>query len=138
MHPHKRVPFNAWIKKLYNRGFLSAETFKNRTTIYDAMPACCKRLTVEQHQLVMGTIWEVYRSSPSNEKVWTKQNILRLYKFVNLDDVLKLRGCFLTENIDPSVTILVEEYPGKSNTGTKYINSTGTTNTIDHFCSWKH
>ena len=133
MHPHTRVPFNEWIKKLDERGFLSAEKFfEKRTTLYDAMPACWKRLTIELRQSVMVTIREIYRSAPADEKVWTKQNVLRLAKFVKLDDVFKLRGCFLTANIDPSVIVRVEE---ESTSTTE--EQTRNTAPIDDFCSWK-
>ena len=73
-----------------------------------------------------------YRSAPADEKVWTKQNVLRLAKFVKLDDVFKLRGCFLTANIDPSVIVRVEE---ESTSTTE--EQTRNTAPIDDFCSWK-
>jgi hypothetical protein len=129
MHPQTRVPFNDWIKKLDDRGFLSADKFfEKRTSLYDAMPACWKRLTVEQRNKVMGTIREVYKSTHVNKRVWTKQNVFNLVKFVKLDDVFKLRGCFLTANIDPSVIIRVEEELSE-----EQIDSTP----VDNFCSWK-
>ena len=41
MHPHTRSNFDGWIRKLDNRGFISAKKiFENRTTLYASMPAC--------------------------------------------------------------------------------------------------
>ena len=79
MHPQTRVPFVEWSKKLDDRGFLSAEKyFEKRTTMYDATLACWKQLNVEQPQSVMVTIWEIYRSTPANEKVWTRRNARKI------------------------------------------------------------
>ena len=57
MHPHTRSTFDVWIRKLDDRGFLSAKKFlKKRTNLYDAMPACWKKLDVDQRQAVMGIV----------------------------------------------------------------------------------
>ena len=49
IHPHTRSTFDIWLRKLDDRGFLIAEKFfENRTTHYDAMPECWKKLDVEQ------------------------------------------------------------------------------------------
>ena len=57
MHPHTRSKFDLGIRKLDDRGFLSAKKFfEDRNTIYDAMPACWKKLDVDQRQSVMGIV----------------------------------------------------------------------------------
>ena len=81
IHPHTRSTFDVWIRKLEDRGFLSAKKFfENRTTIYDAMP-----------------------------DLWRKKNILSLSRFVRIEDVFKLCACYLTAKLDPYVIVSMEE-----------------------------
>jgi hypothetical protein len=53
-NPKTRVPFNEWIKRLDKKGvLLSGEHFfKTRTSLYDAMPACWTKLSVEARHSV--------------------------------------------------------------------------------------
>ena len=54
MHPHTRVPFDEWIRKLDKHLFLTAEKFfEIRTTIYDAMRECRKQLNYEKRYHVL-------------------------------------------------------------------------------------
>ena len=65
MHPRIRSTFDMWIRKLDDRRFLSAEKFfEKRTTLYDAIPACWKKLDVDQCQAVMVIIRDDYNSTP--------------------------------------------------------------------------
>ena len=110
MHPKYRVPFDEWIKILDTRGFLSAERyFTKRTSLYDAMPACWKRLSVEHRHGVLSTIRNIYATTSENEKVWTKVNVVRLAKYVKMDDVFKLRACYFAAKRDASVIIRESE-----------------------------
>ena len=102
MHPHTRSTSDVRIRKLDDCGFISAgKFFENRTTFYDAMPECWKKLYVDQRQTVIGIIRDAYNSTPSNQNVWRKQNILSLAKFVILEYVFKLRACYITAKLDP-------------------------------------
>ena len=93
MHPHTRSNFDVWIGKLEGRGFISTKKFfEKRNNIYDAMPACWKKLDVDQIQAVMGIIRDDYNYTPSNKNVWRKQNILILARFVRLEDAFKLHA----------------------------------------------
>ena len=116
IHPHTRSNFDAWIRKLDYRGFLSAKKFfEKRTTLYDAMPVCWKKLDVDQRQAVMEIIRDVYNYTPSNQNILRKQNILSLARFVRLEDIFKLHACYLTSKVDPSVIVrLVEEESSNS------------------------
>ena len=82
------------------KNFLVLDFFE-KNALCDAMSVCWKILTVEERNKVMGIIREACRVVPPNEKVWTKENVLCLATFVNVDDVFKIRGCFLTAIIDP-------------------------------------
>ena len=131
MHPHTCSTFDVWIRKLDDRGFLGAKIFfEKRTTLYDAMPACRKKLDVDQRQAVMGIIRDAYNSTPINKKVWRKQKILSLAIFVRLEDVFKLRACYLTAKVDPSVIVRLEEE--ESSKGKNESISP-----IEQLCSWK-
>ena len=46
---------------------------------------------VKERNKVMGIIREACRVAPPNEKVCTKENVLYLATFSNLDDVFKFR-----------------------------------------------
>ena len=84
IHPHTLSTFDVWIRKLDDHGFLSAKTFfENRTTLYDTIPAFCKKFDFDQRQAVMGVISDAYNSTPSNQNVWSKQKILSLAIFFN-------------------------------------------------------
>ena len=110
MHPHILSTFDVWIIKLDDRGFISAEIFfENRTTLHDTMSACWKKLGVDQRQSVMEIICNAYNSSPLNQKVWRKQNILSLAIFVILEYVFKLRTCYLTSKVDIYFVVILEE-----------------------------
>ena len=131
MHPPTRSTFDIWIRKLDNRGFLSAEKFfEKRTTLYDAMPVFWKKLDVDHRQAVMGIICDAYNSTPLIKNVWRKQNILILSIFVRLEDVFKLRVCYITSKVDPSVIVCLEE---EEFSNIQNYNASP----IDQFHSWK-
>ena len=73
------------------------------------MPSFWKKLDVDQRQAVMGIIHGAYNSTYLNQNVLRKQNILSLAIFVRLEDVFKLRACYLTAKVDPSVIVSLEE-----------------------------
>ena len=78
----------------------------------------------------MGIICDAYNSSPSNQNILRKQNILSLARFVRLEDIFKLHACYLTSKVDPSVIVrLVEEESSNS--------QNDSASPIDQFCSWK-
>ena len=115
-HKPVAVSFDVWIRQLDDRGVLNAERFfEGRVSLYGAMPACWKHLNMDKRQEVMNVISSIYNDVLPNEKVWTKVNVLRLTKFVKLDDVFKLRACYLTAKADPSVITRVEEESIDSN-----------------------
>ena len=91
--------------------------FEKKTTLGNIMPVCFKRLTVEERNKAMRIIRDTCRVAPPNENVWTKENVLCLAKFVNLDDVFKFRGCFMNANIDTSIIIRAEEDSSNSTEG---------------------
>ena len=94
------------------------------------MPACWKKLGVDQRQAVMGIIHDDYNYTHSIQNVWRKENILSLARFVILEDFFKLLSCYLTDKVDLSVIVRLggEE---SSNSQNDYHSP------IDQFFSWK-
>ena len=83
---------------------------------------------MEKRQEVMATIQHMYDSMPLNKRVWSKENVLSLTRFVKLENTLKLRGCYFAAKKDPSVICREEE-----KLSTKPIE---TTPTIDDVYAW--
>ena len=76
--------------------------------------SCWKKLDVDQGQAFKVIIRDAYNSTHSNQNVWRKQNILSLARFVRLEDIFKLRGCYLTAKIYPSDIVRLEEEDSSS------------------------
>ncbi len=48
----------------------------------------------------------VNQNGETNSSPWTIKNVCKLVKYVALDDINQLRGCYLTNKIDPSVFVV--------------------------------
>ena len=77
--------------------------------MYDAIPECWKRLTVEKWHQVLCNIDEIYKNLPSNEIVRTKQNVICVAKFVHLQEVFKLCSCYFYVKKDTFIIENMEE-----------------------------
>jgi hypothetical protein len=133
-NPKTRVDFAQWIKKLDAKGVLVSgeHFFQARVGLYDAMPAVWKRLSVEERHSVLSIIQRVYDlAKEKNEPLlWLTSDVKELAKYCALDDIYKLRACYLTSKVDPSVICTVKD------TSTALIVST-TTATMDDYFSIK-
>ena len=107
--PSTRVHFKDWIKRLDDRGVLTSgeKFFTKRTSSFDAMPACWVNLSVEQRHEVLSMIKEACGVAElTGKKVeWTKSIIVGLAGFVRLEEVHKLRACYMVAQEDPSVIV---------------------------------
>jgi hypothetical protein len=107
-NPKTRVPFNEWIKRLDKKGVLLSgeQFFKTRTSLYDAMPACWTKLSVEAMHSVITIIKKIYDRAEELQEplLWKTADVMELTKYCALDDVIKLRA-YLTSKIDPSVIV---------------------------------
>ena len=71
------------------------------------MPACWTKLSVEQrHEVIdicknVSEVAELVGERPR----WTKETVVALARYVKLDDVHKLRACYLISRKDPSVIV---------------------------------
>jgi len=137
LHPDHRVPFDAWLRVLDRRGILTESSeryFEERESFYDAMPAVWKKLTPGIRQSIMETIDTIYNcvGQREGERVWTKANVLELSKFVELDDVYKLRACYFTAKKDPSVITRTRE-----EISTRPVPEDEGNQAIDEYFSWR-
>lgn len=137
LHPDDRVPFDEWMRILDRRGVLtntSQAFFDGRTTLYDAMPALWKHLSVTDRQSVIDIIDKVYSTARPGDRVWTKKNVLDLAKFVGLDEVFKLRACYIAAKKDPSV---IERLTEEKSVVVDEQDNGPHGNMIDKFFSWR-
>ena len=106
LHPqHDRVSFDDWLKKIDSK-LSSGEFFASRTSLFDAMPAVWKNMSVQDRHDVVSVIDSFYRDKALDGKpIWTTSHVLRLVKYVPLGDVGKLRACYLAAKRDPSVFV---------------------------------
>ena len=81
----------------------------------DAMPACWINLSVERRHSVLSIIKGIYERATANEEPvkWTKEDVLRLTAYVKMDEVYKLRACYLVAKKDPSVIVGTTEEEDK-------------------------
>jgi len=115
--PSTRLPFDEFIKQLDQRGVLISgeKFFLKRTSLMDAMPACWINLSVERRHSVLSIIKGIYERATANEEPvkWTKEDVLRLTAYVKMDEVYKLRACYLVAKKDPSVIVGTTEEEDK-------------------------
>jgi len=69
------------------------------------MPACWTKLSVEQRQDVLSITKQVHKAAElcGNKPNWPKTAVVALARFAKLEDVCKLRACYLVAQKDPSV-----------------------------------
>ncbi|KAI2510833.1 hypothetical protein MHU86_3619 [Fragilaria crotonensis] len=105
LHPRFRMSFDLWLRKIDGK-LTPRKFFSNRTSLFDAMPAVWKKLSVEDRHNVVALIDGFYSSSEFEDvPIWTKGNVLQLVKYVPIGDVGKLRSSYLAAKIDPSVFV---------------------------------
>jgi len=107
--PSTRLGFEGWARELGRRGvLLSGEKFcTKRISLFDAMPACWVKLSVEQRHEVSNIIQNVCDlADMCDEKPeWTKEAVVGLARHVKLEEVHKLCACCLVSKQDPSVIV---------------------------------
>jgi len=107
--PSTRLGFEGWTRELGRCGvLLSGEKFcAKRTSLFDAMPTCWVKLSVEQRREVLTIIQNVYDLAGMCDKKpeWTKEVVVGLARCVKLEEVCKLCACCLVSKQDPSVIV---------------------------------
>ena len=94
MHPHHHVSFDQWIGKIAEK-IKTGETYKrtNENHYYDAMPACWKKMNIEDRRKVLDIIDGFEDSTDDDTFGWSKENVHKLLPFCKLADIPKLRIC---------------------------------------------
>jgi hypothetical protein len=110
LHPHHRVEFAEWCKRNEQKLAAGDRFFKNRVGLFDAMPAFWKNMPGEHRHAVVALIDRFHEEAKKNsegkeeqETPWKTENIHQLVKYVALDKIQQLRGCYHTTKLDPSV-----------------------------------
>ena len=107
--PSQLIPFDQWVKKHAEQVSAADRFFASRSSLFDAMPAVWKHMTVEErHQfasLMKG--FEAEAAKDPKLGVWRIGNVRRVMElgFVNYEDLPKLRASYLTSKEDPSVFV---------------------------------
>jgi hypothetical protein len=109
LHPHHRMSFEDWIKKIYDK-VKTGETKYTRTnddSYYDAMPAVWKNMSTEHWHKVLSIIDEFEAGTNENDGVaWSKEHCLLLLPYCKLQDKPKLWICHqVARTVDPGVIV---------------------------------
>jgi hypothetical protein len=75
------------------------------------MPVFWKQMSCENRHAAVAIIGGHVMKAKTNEEnscPWRIENVLEVLKYVALDDMLQLRGCYHTSKIDPSVFVKPE------------------------------
>ena len=83
----------------------AAYTRQNTTSLYDAMPALWKNLTVETRHSVLSNIDAAIATAEGSNPWVDKMHLLNMDRFVDLKHVPKLRICHQVAKYDPSVIV---------------------------------
>jgi hypothetical protein len=106
LHPHHRVEFTEWCKKIESKLKTGDLFFKNRVGLFDAMPAFWKKMPEGHRHATVALIDSFYKEAvQQNSDPWTTDNIMKLVKYCSYENIKALRGCYLTTKIDPSVFV---------------------------------
>ena len=77
---------------------------KNNSSLYDAMPALWKNLTIEERNSIIVTIDKAFSTLDEGDTPWnSKDFLLSLSQFVELKNVPKLQVCHQVAKRDPAV-----------------------------------
>ena len=104
LHPHHRVPFNDWLKRI-DEAIQGGERFfcEGQNSLYEAMPALWKNMDVECRHRLVRVIDGFYRNTAGDP--WNENNVKQLLQFAPLLELSKLRTCYLAAKKDPSVYV---------------------------------
>jgi len=107
LHPKFRVDYENWMQRIHPHIVTgeAAYTRKNTTSLYDAMPALWKNLTVANRHAVLSNIDEAIATAEGGNPWVDKMHLINMSRFVDLKNVPKLRICHQVAKHDPSVII---------------------------------
>ena len=143
LHPHHRIDFNNWCKRIESKLVTGERYFTTRVGLYDAMPAFWKHMSCEHRHEVVNWIDGFYHANTTTEGTtspWTFDNVMCLLKYVALDDIEQLQGCYITSKLDPSVFVELDQKAVKAAAATEQTNRMLVFYAIlslgNHVCTW--
>lgn len=86
-HPRYQVPFPQWSQKIDKELITGEQFFKERTSLYDAMPAVWKHMDKEMRSTVYNLVCFFYTETGSKKDPWRIENVKKLVRYVKLDEV---------------------------------------------------
>jgi hypothetical protein len=115
----KKIKPAAWVESFKKVNLHPQLRVTQRTSsLFDAMPAVSKNLSVQDRHAVMSVIDSFYKDKTLDGRpIWTTKNVLRLVEYVPLGDVEKLRCCYLAAKQEPSVFVF-DDNSCRSHAGT--------------------
>lgn len=98
--PSQRRAFKEYLREVEDIVSPADRFFTERVGLYDAMPAVWQHLSEQERRQLCSVL-------DSFEDNWSTENLKTVMQlgFVKLDDVEKLRGCWLVTKEDPSVFV---------------------------------
>ena len=112
MCPSKAISPNEWIKQREVLVKAADSFFTERSNLFDATPAAWQHLEIDQRRQVC-TLMDTFDGK------WNVENLRKVMQlgFVHLDNIDKLRGCYLLSKDDPTIILnpvpSAEEESGK-------------------------
>jgi hypothetical protein len=105
-HPDYREPFRDWCIKIEGDLNTGDMFFKDRTSLFDAMPAVWKNMKTEDRRVICGIIDSFYISTAvaaPTIRPWCVDNVKKLVPYVKLDDMVAVRASYFAWKEDPNV-----------------------------------
>jgi hypothetical protein len=105
-HPDYREPFRDWCIKIEGDLNTGDTFFKDRPSLFDAMPAVWKNMKTEDRRVICDIIDSFYNSTAvvgPTIRPWCVDNVKKLVPYVKLDDVVAVRASYFAWKEDPNV-----------------------------------
>ncbi len=101
LHPDFRVGTLDWTRHIDEKINTGDHFFTaNNNSLFEAMPAFWKKLTVEAHHECIQLIDSFHEQALPGDSPWTKENAKQLIKFTSLDHIIHLCACHLVAKQD--------------------------------------
>jgi hypothetical protein len=107
LHPDFRVSFHEWLQKIQEKIETGERFFKERAnSLFDALPAVWRNMTTVQRQECIQIIDTMKADAGVSESIWNcKNNVRKLLKHVPMDDIPKIRACYMVAKESPGVIV---------------------------------
>jgi len=110
LHPDYHVSFEEWLDKIRDKIETGERFYKERPNrMFDSLPAMWTNISIENRQGCIQLIDSMQAEKEEGKSIWLdKCNIRKLLKFVALDDLTKIRACYMVAKKHPEVIVGAE------------------------------